>query len=123
MNITKRIISTLLAVIMLLGACSALFTIQIFAAEETTTETEAPKTDIEDYVSKVYKNPQEKLATMEKMREDGNYQLWVDRSSGEVAWVETDASGKPTDADLLTTCTIGVSELCRAVVMALNAQN
>lgn len=34
-----------------------------------------------------------------------------------------DASGKPTDADLLTTCTIGVSELCRAVVMALNAQN
>ena len=102
MNITKRIVSTLLAVIMLLGACSALFTIQIFAAEETTTETEAPKTDIEDYVSKVYKNPQEKLATMEKMREDGNYQLWVDRSSGEVAWVETDASGKPTENILFT---------------------
>ena len=102
MNITKRILSTLLAVVMMLGACSALFTIQIFAAEDTTTEAEVQKVDIEDYVTKVYKNPQEKLATMELMRTDGNYQLWVDRSSGEVAWVETDAMGKPTENILFT---------------------
>lgn len=95
MNITKRIISTFLAIVMVLGAFSALFTVQVFAAEDTSSETESDTTLIGDYVTKVYNSPEEKLATMELMRTVGKYQLWVDRLSGEVAWVEveTDAQG------------------------------
>ncbi len=100
MNITKRILSTLLAVAMVLGAFATLFTVQVSAAGATTEETEV--TPIEDYVSKVYNNPEEKLATMALMRTAGNYQLWVDKLSGEVAWVETDAEGNPTENIMFT---------------------
>ena len=103
MNITKRIISTFLAIVMVLGAFSALFTVQVFAAEGSTkAETESDTTLIGDYVTKVYNSPEEKLATMELMRTVGNYQLWVDKLSGEVAWVETDAAGNPTENILFT---------------------
>lgn len=100
MNITKRILSTLLAVAMMLGAFSALFTVQVSAATTTTNKTGAAS--VSDYVTTVYDNPEEKLATMELMRTAGNYQLWVDKRSGEVAWVETDADGNPTENILFT---------------------
>ena len=93
MNITKRILSTLLAVTMVLGMFTALLTVQV-SADETTTETVS--VPIEKYVTQVYNNPQEKLATMQPMRTFGNFQLWVDVKSGEVAYVETDAEGNPT---------------------------
>ena len=106
-NIIKRILSTFLAIAMVLGAFTTLFAVQVSAAatkDETKTETE--DTVIGDYVSKIYNNPQEKLATMECMRTLGNYQLWVDKRSGEVAWVEVewDASGNaiPTENILFT---------------------
>ena len=102
MNITKRIISTFLAIAMVLGSLTALFTVQVSAASsDKTTETEE-KILIEDYVTQVYNNPEEKLASMELMRTVGNYQLWADRLSGEVAWVETDANGNPTENILFT---------------------
>ena len=102
MNITKRILSTLLAIAMVLSTFTVLFTVQVSAAT-TGTETETvEKTAIKDYVTKVYNNPEEKLQTMELMRTVGNYQLWVDRRSGEVAWVETDAQGNPTENILFT---------------------
>ena len=102
MNITKRILSTLLAIAMVLSTFTVLFTVQVSAATTgTETETEE-KTAIKDYVTKVYNNPEEKLQTMELMRTVGNYQLWVDRRSGEVAWVETDAQGNPTENILFT---------------------
>lgn len=96
MNITKRILSTLLAVVTLLSTFTAVFTFQVSAADATTS-TPAEITPVKDYVTKVYNNSQEKLQTMEMMREEGNYQLWVDKQSGEVAWVETDAAGQPTE--------------------------
>ena len=96
MNITKRILSTLLAIATLLSTFATVFTVQVFAAEETPS-TPAETTSIKDYVTKVYNNPKEKLQTMELMRSEGNYQLWVDQKSGEVAWVETDALGNPTE--------------------------
>ena len=76
MNITKRILSTLLAVVTLLSTFTAVFTFQVSAADATTS-TPAEITPVKDYVTKVYNNPQEKLQTMEMMREEGNYQLWV----------------------------------------------
>ncbi len=101
MNITKRILSTLLAIAMVLGAFTTLFTVQVSAAT-----TKAAKDDevtaVKDYVTKTYNNPEEKLATMELMRTAGNYQLWVDKRSGEVAWVEVDAEGNPTENILFT---------------------
>lgn len=103
MNITKRILSTLLAIVMVLSTFTALFTIQVSAATtDKKEETEETTTALADYVTKVYNNPLEKLATMELMRTVENYQLWVDRRSGEVAWVETDAQGNPTENILFT---------------------
>ena len=103
MNITKRIISTLLAIAMVLGAFTTLFTVQVWAAEEESAPEETTQaTSIKDYVTKVYNNPQEKLATMKLMRTAGNYQLWADKLSGEVAWVEADAAGNPTENILFT---------------------
>ena len=100
MNITKRILSTLLAIAMVLGTFTALFTVQVSAAPATDKSEET--TDISDYVTKVYNNPEEKLQSMELMRTVENYQLWVDKRSGEVAWVETDAQGNPTENILFT---------------------
>ena len=102
MNITKRILSTLLAIAMVLSAFVTLFTVQVFAAEEETTPPAEEITQVKDYVTKVYNNPEEKLQTMEPMRTAGNYQLWVDKRSGEVAWVEIDADGNPTENILFT---------------------
>ena len=102
MNITKRILSTLLAIAMVLSAFATLFTVQVFAAEEETTPPAEEITQVKDYVTKVYNNPEEKLQTMEPMRTAGNYQLWVDKRSGEVAWVEIDADGNPTENILFT---------------------
>ena len=100
MNITKRILSTLLAIVMLLSTLSVLFTVQVSAAPANTEE--ETTTALKDYVTKVYNNPFEKLMTMELIRTVGNYQLWVDRRSGEVAWVETDSEGFPTENILFT---------------------
>ena len=102
MNITKRILSTLLAIVMVLSALTSLFTVQVFAATDKNTGKEGTTTAIKDYVTKVYNNPLEKLQTMELMRTVGNYQLWVDKRSGEVAWVETDAAGNPTENIMFT---------------------
>ncbi len=102
MNITKRILSTLLAIVMVLSTFTVVFTVQVSAATSSDQETEETVTAIEDYVTKVYNNPMEKLQSMELMRTVENYQLWVDRRSGEVAWVETDAAGNPTENILFT---------------------
>ena len=105
MNITKRILSTLLAIAMMLSTLTALLTVQVFAAEEkneTSKEEKVEITPVKDYVTKVYNNPEEKLNTMELMRTTGNYQLWVDKRSGEVAWVETDEEGNRTENILFT---------------------
>lgn len=102
MNITKRILSTLLAIVMVLSTFCALFTVQVSAATASTKDEAEKTTALEDYVTKVYNNPLEKLYTMELMRTVENYQLWVDKRSGEVAWVETDAQGNPTENILFT---------------------
>ena len=85
MKFYKRIFSTLLAVIMLLGAFSGL-SINVGAAEadELTTEDKIRNT----YLGQSYNTPEEKLASMTMMLERDGYQLWVDPVSGEVATLE-----------------------------------
>lgn len=106
MNKTCKIISTLLAVFMLLGSAATLFTLNAFAEEadtnqavddgsetESTVEEDTEEEDGEmgevDYVNDVFANPDEKLATMRLALKKGNYSLYVDDYSGEVACVNT----------------------------------
>lgn len=97
-----RIISLLLTALLLLGSLSALSVVSVFAADEsgsdsntgTDTDTdgegeEGEESSEDNYTSKVYATPQEKLATMELKLTKGNYQLYVDDFSGEVATVNT----------------------------------
>ncbi len=90
----------LLAALMLVGALTSLGAINAFAdepsegttTEETTVEegTSAEEEDganIENYVNIVYATPEEKLATMKLKVSKGNYQIYVDEASGEVATV------------------------------------
>ncbi len=91
MRITKRIISTLLTVCMLLGALSGLLVFEV-SAEETAvdaTVTTAPAEEIDitkiNYLTQPYYTADEKLATMKMRFEKGDYQLWVNEYTGEVA--------------------------------------
>ncbi len=91
MRITKKIISLLLAVIMLCGTMTGLSVITASAADTTsdsTTESSpAPgeEEEVLDYMNEPLASPDEKLATMEKMYSKGNYTIYADERSGEVA--------------------------------------
>ena len=84
MKLHNRILSTLLAVVLLLGS----MVIGVSAADATTNKKDDKNADevIEStYVGTVFKTPEEKLATMKlKLSRDG-YELYVDEVSGEVA--------------------------------------
>lgn len=82
MKNAKKLISALLSVCMLLGALSGLF---VFGASAAETTDEVQKTPIADYPTKVYYTAQDKLATMTMRFAKGDYQLWVDEQSGEMA--------------------------------------
>ncbi len=83
----NRIISTLLTVCMVLGSLTGLFAFEISAAPATATS-DIDLSEI-DYMTKVYYTPEEKLATMTMAFEKGDYQLWVNSYTGEVATVNT----------------------------------
>ena len=91
MKFYKRILSTLLAVIMLLGAFAGLSINVGAAAKEEVVSTEDKIKNT--YLGQSYNTPEEKLASMTMMLERDGYQLWIDPISGEVATKEL-ASGK-----------------------------
>ncbi len=92
-----KIISLLLTVLMVIGSFSILSAVTVFAAdaeEENTEGTndsengEDEKVEIKgdlDYTSTVYTSPEDKISTMELRLTRGNYELYVDDYSGEVA--------------------------------------
>lgn len=87
-----RIISALLAVLMLVGSLSI---IEVSAADDGTTYIgkDGEEKQIINYVTKVFKTPEEKLETMDVVIEDlYGYKVYVDYYSGEVAWTNL-ASG------------------------------
>ena len=94
-----KFISLLLAVLMMLGSLSVLSIFGASATEEETgkdTTTDNKDEEVEetiDYTTQVYTNPEEKLATMLNKSgkpgpwlTKGNYELYVDAFSGEVAY-------------------------------------
>ncbi len=90
MKLIKRILSTLLAVTMILAALVAVFTVPVAAAEEQ----EGSPLDVEDYLTTEFKTPEDKLASLKFMYRDdtGRYELYADTVTGEVACLDT-ASG------------------------------
>ena len=88
MKLNIKLISALLAFVMLFGTVTSLFTVSVFA-EETTTE--APNTTVTeeeeevDYTKVLYATPEEKLATMTLMVTKAGYELYADPKTGEVA--------------------------------------
>ena len=78
----NKIVSTLLTVCMVLGSLAGLFTIDISAADTTGDEVDLSEIN---YYTQVYYTPEEKLATMTMAFEKGDYQLWVNAYTGEVA--------------------------------------
>ena len=82
----KKLISLFLAVLMLCGALTS-FSVLTASASDTTEETtgEDEGLKIEDYLQTIYASPEEKLATMTKKTTKGNYAIYADEQSGEVA--------------------------------------
>ena len=95
MKIQTKFISLLLAVLMMLGSMTVLSVVNASAAETgttggtTSTDKKEEEEETIDYTTQVYTNPQEKLATMDLYLTKGNYELYVDTFSGEVAYVNT----------------------------------
>ena len=85
----KKIISSLLTVCMLLGSLSGIFSITAFAAEADSPET--PEIDLSsiNYLTEAYYTADQKLQTMEMRFEKGDYQIFVNDYTGEVAIVNT----------------------------------
>ena len=75
----NKIVSALLTVCMVLGSFAGLFTFDISAANDDVDLSEI------NYLTQVYYTPEEKLATMTMAFEKGDYQLWVNAYTGEVA--------------------------------------
>ena len=93
-----KLISLFLTVLMLLGTFSVLFTTNVFAADKTEEGDDEQITveieEIADYTTQLFATPEEKLATMKLFLTKGDYQLYVDDYSGEVACVNTKTGEK-----------------------------
>ncbi len=83
MKLYKRILSTVLAVIMILGSLASFAVVGVSAAPADATSIH------KHYVKTIYKTPEEKLASMTKRLVRGEYALYVDEVSGEVALENT----------------------------------
>lgn len=80
---TKRFLSSLLALMMLLGMMASIAPFTAFAAEEEEEEVVAI-----DYTVVAYKTPEEKLATMSLVYSKYNTDLYYQADNGEVAIVD-----------------------------------
>ena len=95
----NKIISLLLAVMMLIGSLTTVFAINVSAEEadtDTDTDTNIKEDDSvniivtktpEDYTEKIYATEDEKLATMKLAFRNHGYEIYVDDYSGEVVIV------------------------------------
>lgn len=88
----NKIISLLLAAVMMIGSFTALITVNAFAATDSD-DTEIDLSDListkkpEDYTEAIYRNADEKIATMKLAFRNKGYSIYVDDWSGEVAVV------------------------------------
>ena len=89
MKLNIKILSTLLAFVMLFGTFASLFTVSAFAEETTQAPGAAvvPEDEEEevDYTKLVYATPEDKIASMKLMVTKAGYELYADAVTGEVA--------------------------------------
>ncbi len=88
----NKIVSLLLAVIMLLGALSAVMSVNVFAAaddenDDVDIQNAISNKSPEDYTEKIYLNEDAKIASMRLAFRNKGYKIYVDDYSGEVAVV------------------------------------
>ena len=87
----KKILSTLLAVLMALGVFTTLFSVTMTVSAsnsdeaETTEDENEPEDRSVDILKVVYKTPEDKLKDMRLRLENDNYQLYVRAAYGEIA--------------------------------------
>ena len=82
----RKLMSLFLAVLMLCGVFGSFSVITASAAGATEESTgEEDEVLIEDYISTIYGSPEDKLATMKLKTTKGNYSIYADEKSGEVA--------------------------------------
>ena len=87
-----RLLSAFLTVVMVAGSLSA-FSLSAADAKSKTDEPLVPGIDEEtgvptiSYLTEKFATPEDKLATMTKYLSKGNYELYVEPVSGEIAYV------------------------------------
>lgn len=104
-----KLISLLLAVMMILSAITTLFTVNAFAEDATDVETgsgeeyepdtsepsdSAPSVAVDDYLNYYFATPEEKIASMQLAYKKDGVCLYVDSISGEVAYVNENTGEK-----------------------------
>ncbi len=120
----KKLISLLLTVCFLLGASTGILSIGA-SATTTTSATPDQKDPIDlsaiDYTKEVYYTAEEKLATMSMAFEKGDYQLWVNSYTGEVATVNTKTGetlfSNPYDVGLSKAVTTTKNEILSQIII------
>ena len=89
MKLNIKLLSLLLAAVTLCGSLTCFSSVTAFAAdevaEETPVVTPTEKEETIDYTTKVYGNPDEKLADMELRNKTGDYEIYAHTVTGEVA--------------------------------------
>ncbi len=139
-----RIISMLLAAMMMLGAIASMMTVNVFAedsdSEETTEATteaeemetegekeEPPKREPFDHVATYFASPEEKLASMQVAYKNGDEYLYVDDVSGEVAYVNTKTGEKlftnPYDVASSTGNEVTKAEILSQIIVSFSDKN
>ena len=92
----KRILSVFLSLITVLGAVAVTgYTSVIDTAAAYEDKVDEEGNPVINYITKAYTSPEAKLKDMVLAREQGDYQLWIEEFTGEVAFVAT-KTGIPT---------------------------
>ncbi len=86
----KRILSVLLSLITVVGTIATVgYTSVIDTAAAYEDKVDEEGNPIINYMTKAYKTPEAKLRDMVLAREQGDYQLWIEEFTGEIAFVDT----------------------------------
>ena len=86
----KRILSVFLSLITVLGAVAVTgYTSVIDTAAAYEDKVDEEGNPVINYITKAYTSPEAKLKDMVLAREQGDYQLWIEEFTGEVAFVDT----------------------------------
>ncbi len=86
----KRILSVFLSLITVFGAVAVTgYTSVIDTAAAYEDKVDEEGNPVINYITKAYTSPEAKLRDMVLAREQGDYQLWIEEFTGEVAFVDT----------------------------------